>query len=580
MAYVFNKLNSALNGEEDQPEGTNIFAQPTDGQGDSQGGESANPNGVPKTSTETDIMSTGGAGSATTSEQQPVQMQAADSRVMKRNVGKVSTPDFAKTMGDNLSKADVDLQAESDTYMAGANTQAGTYGVDDATLGKAVGGDAAAMTQAGNTLRADAVDYDDFNPETQFEFDDVQNLSSSRGLQGLLKNEARGQLSSKELEFDRGILERSPEFLKIREALKGQQSTLAQKGTAMAADNTKAAQGTIDKGILDAKTRAETGLGTIETGLRTANQSQVDERNKHLADLRAAGVPADVAEKVANVKAGLAADYDDVFRMDDMLVNSKVDGKDFVNYAGDASFDDMIDSNEAMKFNNIMQLLGRGGQSFAEGKGAGADYTINEQGLKEAVISDATRNRSSTDLNLNNEQQKIIDAIKGQVEGANTARGSEYETYKQNTLADLQNQYKGMDFSRLDLNQFFGGAGQVGFDNLVSAKDAARLNEIQTALGGKGTYKAGTNQMGKADMNAIQQYLQDNGYKPGMGTKTTPGTVGTGHADKSSNSKAVGNAASKGKNNGDPNDTLKEIVTNPVGTTKSVAKKLTPKKRW
>ena len=579
MAYVFNNIMGQLKDEE-QPNQTNIFAEGQGSPDPSQGGEGANL-GQPKTTTEGDL-SGGGGSTANTSENMPTDIKKQDSRALKRNIGKVSTPDFTNRIKGDLSSADQKLQDEANTYTQGYESAAGTYKVDDGTLDKAVGGDIDSQATVQSRLLAEKRDYDDFKPQTKTDFEDVTNLSSSQGLNALLGKEARGKLSGREIEFDRSVLERSPEFMKIREALRGQQSQLSEKASGLKESKTTEGQAAIDKAISDAKTFSQTGLQTRDTQLRDMNQAEADAINLERKALKEQGVPQEAIEKILGIKGQLAAEFDDTMRLDGLINDSNVDASKFLNFSNDVGMNDMVDDSEAMKFNNIMMLLGNGGQSVVAGKGAGNAYSLDEKGIRDYITGDAQNRRVGLDTSLGSERDQIMALINDRIGSENTSRQAAYDDQKARIIQQIKDNNKGMDFSKLDLEQFFKGPGDaLNFDSLINEQEAARLNQINKDLGQQGpAYKAGAGSgFAGADMNAINAYIDSMKYQPGAKVGPSQGTAGLGYTEPKTQ-KTVKDGSSKGSNNGDPTKTLTQIAKDPAGTTKSVVKKLTPKKRW
>jgi hypothetical protein len=512
MAYVFQNIMGQLGQDKDQQSQTNIFAEGQGSQDPSQGGEGASPGQQPKTSTEGDLSGAGG-GTGTAAEGLPNDIRKQDSRALKRNIGKVSTPDFTNRIKNDLTTADQKLQQEADSYMSTAKTDADGYKLDDAALDKAVAGDMDAQTRIKSGITAEKRDYEDFIPQTKTEYEDVTNLGSSQGLNALLGKEARGQLSGREIAFDRSVLERSPEFIAIREALQGQQSALSEKAGGYKENKTTEAQKLIDESIKGAKDFATTGLQTRDKTLREMNQSEADAINAERKKMRESGVPQEAIDRILGIKGQLAAEFDDTMRLDDLINSSDVDASKFLTFADDVGMNDMVDENEAIRFNNIMMLLGNGGQSVIAGKGAGDAYTLDERGVRDYVTGDAQNRRVGLDTDLMSERDQILAAIKERIGGENSLRSNQYDAYKKAVIDDLRRQYEGNNngykFSNLNLDQFFSGPGQVGFDDLVSENDASRLNEIAKSLGSQETYKAGKKDISKADMAAIQRYLDE-----------------------------------------------------------------------
>lgn len=529
MAYMYNQYPNIMEqlGKDGQPNQTNIFAEGQGSPDPSQGGEGANLGMQPKTTTEGDLSSGGGSGSSTSSESMPNDIRKQDSRALKRNIGKVSTPDFTNRIKNDLTSADQKLQAESDSYMGTAGTEAAKYNIDDATLDSAVGGDLDAQTKVKNARLATKRDYEDFIPQTKTEYEDVTNLDSSQGLNALLGKEARGQLSGREIAFDRSVLERSPEFIAIREALKGQQSALTEKAGGLQESQTAAGQKAIDDAISGAKDFSQKGLQTRDTRLRDMNQAEADAINLERKQMKEAGVPQAVIDQIQGIKGQLAKEFEQTpeLRLEEILKNTEVDPTQFMSWNPDKNMADMVDENEAMKFNNIMMLLGNGGQPVMAGKGAGDAYSLDQNGLRETIVNTAQNQRKRADTDLTSESQKILDSIKAQLDPANAERQRQFEDNKAMIIQQIKDANPGTNFSGFDFNSLFGDApGALSMEDLITESDSARLNQINKELGQTGTtYKAGRGKgfQGKtaADLDAavkayVRSQVDGGGYSP------------------------------------------------------------------
>lgn len=585
MAYMYNQYPNIMGqlGKDGQPNQTNIFAEGQGSPDPSQGGEGANLGMQPKTTTEGDLSSGGGSGSSTSSESMPNDIRKQDSRALKRNIGKVSTPDFTNRIKNDLTTADQKLQAESDSYMGTAGTEAAKYNIDDATLDSAVGGDLDAQTKVKNARLATKRDYEDFIPQTKTEYEDVTNLDSSQGLNALLGKEARGKLSGREIAFDRSVLERSPEFLKIREALKAQQSALSDKAVGYKEKNTTDAQATIDKAIADADTSATTGLQGRDAKLREMNQKEADDINIERKKMRDAGIPQEVIDKVLGIKGQLAAEYEQTpeLRLTELLKSAEVDPSKHLSWSPEKNMNDMVDESEAMKFNNIMMLLGNKGDPVMAGKGAGDAYSLDEKTIRENIVGSAQNKRKSIDTDLTSERDKIMASINDRIGSENASRQAAYNDQKARIIQQVKDANKDMNFDLLDLEQFFGGPGNdLNFESLLSADQAARLNQINKDLGdARPAFKAGSgNGFAQADLNAINEYIKSKRYTPGAGKPPHQGTTALAYQEPKTQN-TVKDGTSKGSNNGDPTKTVIGIVKDPVGTVKKSVPKV-KKPKW
>jgi hypothetical protein len=265
--------------------------------------------------------------------------------------------------------------------------------------------------------------------------------------------------------------------------------------------------------------------------------------------------------------------------MDELLLQAGIDPAQYLSFAGDVGMADMVDEQEATRFNRILQLLGKGGDTWSAGAGAGDDFSLDAAKVREAIVGKAQAERERIDTDLRSEEKRIMDAIRARVAQENENRSRAYEDYKAMTIQKMKDANQGMNWDLVDFNQFFGGpGGALTFDQLINQSEAEKLNQILKGLGDpRKSYKAGAGagDFGRADTAAIQAYLDSLKYQPGstpsMSNNANPVTKG----DSSNWTDAVKSGTQKGSNNNNPTDTIKQIVTNPVGTVKkSIPKKL------
>lgn len=507
MAYVFDKINNQLDGEKQQ--GTDIF-----GQQQLQVGPEGQPQpGAPqaKTSTEGEVSGAAASGTAIGGENVPQEGPKQDQRAIKRNIGKVAKPQFAQNIDTSLGEAEKNLQTEADQYVQGARAK--DYGATAEDMSKAVGGDQGSFDKLAQNLGASAdlevAGYGGFRPQTDIDIEDTQNLRTSQGVSELLRREAGPVLSQREIDFDRMILERSPEFINIKNQLIGRQANLSRTGQELSGSKSQEAEDIIRGSVGAGQKQIQEGLGGIESGLRGDVEARVAQKNAEIEALKKAGVdPAIVAQAKAQ-RAALAAEFDDKLRLDAMLQGSGEDVSKYLEYADPVTFKQMLAKDEAEKFNRISAILGRGGDIYSEGAGAGDLRSFDEGAYRRAVTEGAQSKRKAEDISL----QKQIDAIlstSGQVAALQKSRrekdvqalsGNVGDEYKA-ALAELQGQYGdrlrdytmtgGRHYNEVDPMQYAQyNQGDFSSENFLDAGQAKSLNALMGQLGQKGVYSAG-----------------------------------------------------------------------------------------
>jgi hypothetical protein len=392
MAFVFNKINSLLNPEDGQQK-QDIFSggQPATGSGEPQ---TQGMGTAPKTTTEGDVGAPNAGATGVGGEGQPVeaQQQTAAATALKKN--KMSTPDFANRAQSEVDKASTALQDEANSYVANAKAQKQDFDTGD--LDKAVAGDADASGRARNYLTKAAAPVEQFSAKTDYDIEDIDQMSTDAGVENLLRRDAGAQYSGGESKYDMMLLNRTPEFGLIRSQLRNKQDTLRKTADTLKAEKTKEAQAAIEANLAAGKSAASGYLGTKAEAVRKAAADRAAQENAARAALRAGGAVDTGADSQAAIDA-LVNDYNagGNARMADFIRNSGIDARQFVNVAGDVSADDLYSGDEAGQFNNIMSLLGKQ-DAITAGKGAGSRTGFNLAGYKDAVNKAAMKNYDTT----------------------------------------------------------------------------------------------------------------------------------------------------------------------------------------
>ena len=410
MAYVFDKISQAL-GDDQKKQDVFGGQQPLGGEQPADGG--AAPGGEPqvKTSTEgADVGGGAGGGSTQGGENIPQEAAKQDAAVVRRNIGKVAKPAFADRIGGELRGAEESLQSEANKYVQTA--QEANKSLGDDVYGKAVSGDKEAQGQIsgllGRSAEAESKAYGEFKPETQTDVSDVEALRSGAGIGELLRKEAGPSLTAREIALDRSILERSPEFIKIKNALIGQQAALRDKASGLRESETAKAREAVAKGLTSAQEGARGGLGVQESAIRSEIERRAAEENAAREALRSSGGGEFASSQSAAAQAELAKSLTDPQGAAKYLQQALqgFDPNQFYSVSGNVGAADLTSQEEASKFNLINQLLGRG-DIVQAGSGPGSRESFNQQ-----AYMDALRGRAEGfDKTANEKAQAQLDAI-------------------------------------------------------------------------------------------------------------------------------------------------------------------------
>jgi hypothetical protein len=403
MAYVFDSIDSALNGQQvPNSTQTSVFA-PDPGAIPSQTGSNPmNPGAnapVLKTSTDADLNSLSSAnansGLAPTGGQPRQNVRQNANAAVAKNVAQFTG--LPGQYQSQIGKINTDLQKEADTYTADA-TKLGTMGnVDQATLDKAILGDASAGGQVTSRLRQQAPTVGDFKSAANTNIGDLSALNSTAGLSSLLSRNASADYSSGMAGLDSMLLGQNKDFIRERQGLSQTQNLLRDK----AADTT---------GELKAKAQAAANQGyTQGTGLI----------NDYLGQKQAA-IDADAARRLADYNKSLGSLDKDAYlkqqreaALDDMMKNATSQGFDqylggaalkldpqLANYYSQASAlndpSQFYSADDAMRFNTIESLLG--GTDVAQaGRALGPAQSFDRNAYEAALQAEALRAKGVVD---------------------------------------------------------------------------------------------------------------------------------------------------------------------------------------
>lgn len=442
-----------------------------------------------KTSTEgADVGGGAGGGSTGAGENVPQAAAKQDAAVVRRNIGKVAKPGFTERIGTEISGAEQALQSEANKYVQGAQQQH-TLGED--VYGQAIGGSQEAQGKIsgllGRSAEAESKAYKEFQPQTNVNISDVEALKSGAGIGELLRKEAGPSLTAREIALDRSILERSPEFIKIKNQLLGQQAALRKTGADLSESETAKARQAVMANITAAQEGARKGLGGQESAIKSAIEQRAAEENAARAALRAGG-GGDFAKQQADAaQAELQKELTDPQGAAKYLQQALggVDASKFYEVGADIGAGDITSQEEASKFNLINQLLGRGdvvqagaGPSARESF-KGAEYTqaakaaaeeldrqanVKAQSRMDEILADAKKRAG--------QQNAVLEAMRGGKIDDSIMRD------RYGIESDIRGRFGEDALTRagIDPRQFVNVAQNIDYQQMLGADQASELN--------------------------------------------------------------------------------------------------------
>lgn len=524
MAYAFSKIDE-LTGTTDQ--GSNIFGDQAQGMMQQQGEQALPPGSdMVKTSTEGDISGTGGAGSADDTVKASDPTPADQSEVFRRNVGKTETPRGIDRVSERISQNQQALQNKANEYTQQYKDQY-KYDIGESDLKKAIQGD---RDQYGNVSGLFAKQKADYRPEFEGAEDlyltkDVGMLGSKAGLQKLASEGQGPRYTQGMSAFDVMLMQRDPRFTGMVSDIRQQNKALEQQlsETPDKLENEAQAYG---QGQLEgAQAKAEQYLKNYQTDLLKQNEKEAEEYNELLKNLDRDKI---ISDALGVAQTGAGADFKQAFSDRDYetslapyLTSQGIDASQFATFdPGNYDYRSFVDAQEANQFNNLMGLLGQGGEMYSAAQGPGLQYQIDKAGLRNAILDQAIKGRQTADVSGQKEIDEIIAAAQARADKDDMRRLGLVESYGSDLDAltnQILNEDKGLGrYFTEDMISGYKRPGEqmdLGATDVYSQEEADRLNAIARDLGLADTYQVGAYGQGGPqsliDEQDYRNYLTD-----------------------------------------------------------------------
>ena len=506
MAYAFSSIDELLNGQQQQSQ-TDIFGTPT------QPLQGATPQGEQNP---TKTVAEGESGGTPTNTQasgssgpvDPVSStQQADRAAITANVGKTAKPKALDDISRALQTNEQRLQAEADSYVAQEKSEQ-NYAVDNATIDNAIkpSRDTNAFSNVMGLLNRSTINDVDRFKASDTRVADVDMLKNSAGLKSLA---ARGQdpmYSRGMAAFDVRALQATPGFNAEVNSLQAKQNALNLDAANRGDSLYNQVQDYGKSQLASAKDAARGYLGSQSSSMLSANEAEAKAYNDALAalDLNAIANNEVRTKALEDVKAELqqinplAVDF---------LDPTAVSYSNYITRGANRGAGDFISNDEAARYNNILALLGDGGQQWTASqaipdaaKNYSVDYAAIEDLLKkdalydynnyyndtksqmDAVIRDAQRLADQKDMRLLGDvrSQAQGDWLSKQADELAKGLDPELAAYYQPNLLKASNYLT--DAPALQ---------DLGWRDVLTQTDADKLNEMARKIGLTDTYNAG-----------------------------------------------------------------------------------------
>lgn len=395
MAYTFDQINSVLGQQAAGGSGNaDIFGQGNGANGSQQGQSDQNQagsSGTQKTSTDGEL-SAGSAGSSGVANTQPKQTntQTSGQAILdKAKQANIDTGFTNKIVGD-VKQGESTLQNEANAYtQAQAGKSAQNLGASDIEAG--LSGDAGQQSKLNSLLHGTSANADQFQSGVTNQFQDIDQIGTQGGLQAYLKNRGNENYTEGQAALDSLLFSRDKNFQQGVQAAKQERNNLDQQKQNYESTLQGQAQQQLDAAQNSAKSGASnylTGQQTAEQNLinsrlaaENAKRSEVHDNIQRYTDAEAA----DVVDPLAKANPGDAAIYQQARQ-------NIVDNPYMHDQYQAAGAGDVLNGQEASRFNNILQLLGQGGTPVQTGPGNyGTGYNFDRKGYTDALMAEVNR---------------------------------------------------------------------------------------------------------------------------------------------------------------------------------------------
>ena len=490
-----------------------------------QGGQQAPPGSdMVKTTTEGDISRTSGGGG-----EEPLKADdptpADQSQVFKMNVGKTETPGGISRIGDKIQQNQQLLQDRANEYQDQYKEKY-QYDIGQENLNKAIEGD---RDQYGNVSGLFAKQQADYRPEFEgaedLYVDQMKYLDNQAGLQKLAAEGQGPRYTQGMSAFDVMLMQRDPAFTQLVGGIKGQnvdlEKQLGERPDQLEAEAQEYGQGQLE----GAKTKAEQYLSNYQTDLQKQNEAEAAAYNKQLQELDRDKI---ISDALAEASIGAGKDLRQVFSNRDYdtsvapyLNPANIDASKYASFdEGGYGYRDFVDGGEAERFNNLMGLLGDGGEMYSAAQGPGDQYSLDKTGMLNALFQDALTARQAQDEVQLGSAAALRKAAQERADADDARRLGLVESYDTDLDAltnELLNEDKalGQYFTESMMSDYKRPGEQLdlNWDQALNADEATKLNAIAKDLGLADVYQEGAYSGGGAqsliDRDDYKSYLFD-----------------------------------------------------------------------
>jgi len=391
MAYAFDNINNLLDPAQQQG-GTNIFSSGQTAQSPDQPQSAAGQSGsAAKTSTEGEL-SPGGSGSSTTGAQtnsEKATPQSSGAAILEKAKGENYNTEFANKIVGDVKAGQQNLQNQANQYIQAQRSKAPQQ-LQDQDVEAGLAGDAAARNKVENVIRGPGVNADSFNANVASRFEDIDQIGSQGGLQAYLQKRGGERYNAGQAALDSLLFSRDKGFQDTVAKARAEKQALRQQQADLDANLQRQEQENLNLSQANAKAQAKALLKQKQDAQRAVLQQRADDLGRRFSE-DSANVWRFGDQKAAEEYNKFAATLSPEDKIRLGMVKDKVNVTPYATnkYAADVNkqygYRNSGTAEQAARYNNILALLGEGGDTVQAGDYAGDAQQFNAQGYQEAL---------------------------------------------------------------------------------------------------------------------------------------------------------------------------------------------------
>lgn len=433
-------------------------------------------------------------------------------QIARKRGATAQLPGFLSQAQQSLAGAQKGLQEEAQKYVQSAREQ--QYGLGEDVIQKAAQGDQEAYQQTAQRLSQQGPGMvQEFRPETKTQIQDIEALRSDAGIRQMLGRQAGGQYSAGESALDLAIMRRNPQFNLIREQLLRGQGQLQEEALKQAGERTAEARQIAQERYGQATQDIQGKLGAQAEAIKAEAAKRAlaeNEARKALGAQAGQFTEEQARAELAKLQQEMAADT----RMaglinEELLPYEKLrsgegltdEYKKQLNlgqyYKGpqEVTGEQMVNQEEADRFNRIMGLLGQGGQMMTpQEKAAAQGFDVEK--FRGDIIGSAQKKRQALDEQLGSRIQGITRGVQEREMGLTKQYEEDLrknvDPQVSNVYSGLAKQYKGL-FDAKDIEKLskkyginpmdYAKGGKVDQYSTLTQDEVSQLKDAYRQLG-------------------------------------------------------------------------------------------------